>query len=124
MEKTETAINEAANSKKRVGGNILSIADRRLLKKAGVNVEKDLKGLSNKQIKKVLKMTKAQNKKRAGVTLRGKKGLGFLGSIAVGAAGFAGGFIAGKALDKAFSIFQTGKKTTGAGFGGFASRGI
>jgi len=118
MEKTELAL-EAAGSDQRIGGNIISAKDRQLLKKFGI-LDKDLLGLDNKGIKAFVKEIKKRNLKRAKITAsKKKKGLGFLGSIFVGAAGFGAGFLASKALDKAFSVFATGQKTTGPAFKDF-----
>jgi len=118
MEKTEIAL-EAAGSDQRIGGNVLSAKDRQLLKKFGI-LDKDLVGLDDKGIKAFVKEIKKRNLKRAKITAsKKKKGLGFLGSIFVGAAGFGAGFLASKALDKAFKVFATGQTSTGPAFKNF-----
>ena len=111
MEKTELAL-ETAGAAQRVGGNVLSPSEKKLLKKVGI----DTKGLSQQQVKKLIIQIQKRNKKRAKVQTSQGKGLGFLGNIFLGAVGFGGGFAAAKILVKAFSVFGTGGKTTGAGF--------
>jgi len=111
MEKTELALETAAASQ-RVGGNVLSPLEKKMLKKVGI----DTKGLSQQQVKKLIKQIQKRNKKRAKVQTSKGKGLGFLGNIFLGAVGFGAGFVGAKVLDKAFSVFGTGGKTTGAGF--------
>ena len=103
MQKTEIAL-ESAGGTGRFGGNVLTPAEKKLLKQFKI----DTKGLSQFEIKKMLKEIIKRNKKRSAVQRKKGKGLGFLGSIFLGAAGFGGGFLAAKVLDKAFSIFRFG----------------
>ncbi len=108
LEKIEVAL-ESASSKRRIGGNVISIADLRALKKAGFT-DKDFQefkklGGTSKEIKKVITDAKKRNRKRAKVGKSSRK-LGLLGMVGVGAVGFAAGVAISKAFDKAFDVFS------------------
>lgn len=75
-------------------GNVMSKEEIKAMKKAGIDVNK----IPKKELEKKLKVLRKKSKSNS-------KAL--LGLFGIGIAGFLGGYVAGKALDKAFSLFQT-----------------
>jgi len=76
-------------------GNVISKEELEAMKKAGLKVDKMSKMDLDKKIKELRKNIKKSKKNN------------ILSLFGIGAAGFLGGFAAGKALDAAFSMFRT-----------------
>lgn len=121
--KTEAAIEIAMNNRLsetfgiKAAANTISAATMRKLRGLGLK-KKDLSALNKDQVSKLVKKVEKVNKTAASNTKKAK-GFSFLGNTILGLGAFAGGFVAGKALDKAFqSIFAVGKKSINPNFGG------